>query len=76
MNDANPPSTRSTGWGIALGIVVFIVLTLMALASTYATSQLSSIPIVATGLAVFTLILWVSWLWVLVLLVRALREEN
>ena len=77
MADSDPPNppVKSSGCGFAIGVLFFFALTLVALLSTYITSQLTR-PSDATGFAVVTLILWALWVGVLVLLVRALRKAN
>jgi hypothetical protein len=53
----------------------FVALTLVALLSTYITGLLTN-PGDATGFAVITLVLWVVWLGVAILMFRAARKAN
>lgn len=75
MADSAKLTSMERGCFFAIGILFFIILTLVALLSTYITSQLTN-PNEAPWFAVITAVLWAVWLGVLLLLVRALRRTN
>jgi hypothetical protein len=76
MTESDPPvpHVKAHGCAFAIGVFIFIVLTLMALLSTHlATGKLPG-PNDNLGFAIIALVLWVVWLGVAVLLFRSARK--
>jgi hypothetical protein len=75
-SDSSRTPDKSSGCAFAIGVLVFIALTLVALFSTHLVGLVSSSQTDAIWAAVTLAIVWAAWLGCLILLVRSLRKSK